>query len=102
MTPHSLKKLLSQRFRVERIYLEKEQEAATRQRRKAGGNHKPRYEEGWVEFTDKQEAKMCAIALNGNLIGGKKRHNLFHDDIWSLRYLPKFKWHNLSEKLAYD
>ena len=45
---------------------------------------------------------MCAIALNGTLIGGKKRHNLFHDDIWTLRYLPKFKWHNLTEKLSYD
>ena len=45
---------------------------------------------------------MAAIALNGTLVGGKKRHNLFHDDIWTLRYLPKFKWHNLTEKLAYD
>lgn len=45
---------------------------------------------------------MCAIALNGQLIGGKKRHNLFHDDMWTIRYLPKFKWHNLTEKLAYD
>ena len=45
---------------------------------------------------------MCAIALNGTMIGGKKRHNMFHDDIWTIRYLPKFKWHNLTEKLAYD
>lgn len=45
---------------------------------------------------------MCAIALNGTQIGGKKRHNMFYDDIWNIRYLPKFKWHNLTEKLAYD
>ncbi len=45
---------------------------------------------------------MSALALNGTMIGGKKRHNLFHDDIWAIRYLPKFKWHNLTEKLAYD
>ncbi len=45
---------------------------------------------------------MCALALNGTQIGGKKRHNLFHDDIWTIRYLPKFKWHNLTEKLSYD
>ena len=45
---------------------------------------------------------MCAIALNGQVIGGKKRHNLFHDDMWTIKYLPKFKWQNLTEKLAYD
>ena len=45
---------------------------------------------------------MCAIALNGTQIGGKKRHNLYHDDIWSVKYLAKFKWHNLTEKLSYD
>ena len=51
---------------------------------------------------DKREAKLCALALNGNNIGGKKRHNLFYDDIWNIKYLPKFKWHNLTEKLSYD
>ena len=61
-----------------------------------------KYEEGWVEFTDKRDAKMCAIALNGTQIGGKKRHNLYHDDIWSVKYLAKFKWHNLTEKVSYD
>ena len=45
---------------------------------------------------------MCALALNGTQIGGKKRHNLFYDDIWTIKYLPKFKWQNLTEKLAYD
>ena len=77
-------------------------EVTRKQRKRSGGNHKLKYEEGWVEFRDKKEAKMAAIALNGTLVGGKKRHNLFHDDIWTLRYLPKFKWHNLTEKLAYD
>jgi len=45
---------------------------------------------------------MSELALNGQLIGGKKRHNLFYDDIWTIKYLPKFKWSNLTEKLAYD
>lgn len=27
---------------------------------------------------------------------------MFRDDIWTMRYLPKFKWENLTEKLAYD
>ena len=45
---------------------------------------------------------MSAIALNGQLIGGKKRNNKYHDDIWNLKYLSGFKWHHLTEKLAYD
>ena len=35
-------------------------------------------------------------------MGGKKRHNKFHDDRWNLRYLKGFKWANLTEKLVYD
>jgi len=27
------------------------------------------YSEGWVEFTDKKIAKMCALSLNGTNIG---------------------------------
>lgn len=27
---------------------------------------------------------------------------MFYDDIWTIRYLSKFKWSNLTEKLAYD
>ncbi len=45
---------------------------------------------------------MAALALNGQLIGGKKRRNLFYDDIWVIKYLAKFKWQNLTEKLSYD
>ncbi len=27
---------------------------------------------------------------------------MFYDDTWVIKYLPKFKWHNLTEKLYYD
>lgn len=77
-------------------------EAIRKQRAKGGGNRKIKYIEGWVEFEDKKDAKMCALALNGQQIGGKKRHNMFYDDLWTVKYLPKFKWSNLTEKLAYD
>lgn len=40
-------------------------------------------------------------SLNGNIIGGKKG-SYYHDDIWTMKYLPRFKWSNLTEKLAYD
>lgn len=61
-----------------------------------------KFTEGWIEFDKKSEAKQAALVLNGQLIGGKKRHNMFRDDTWHLRYLSKFKWSNLTEKLAYD
>ena len=55
-----------------------------------------------MEFGDKQTAKKCAFMLNYEKIGGKKRHNLFYDDIWNIKYLSGFQWHHLTEKLAYD
>ena len=82
--------------------MEPEQENITRTRKKKGGNSKVKYLEGWIEFDKKSEAKMCALALNNQLIGGKKRHNLYRDDTWNLKYLSKFQWNNLTEKLAYD
>ena len=62
---------------------------------------KMKYTEGWVEFKKKRIAKAVVEALNGNIIGGRKR-SFYHDDIWTMRYLPRFKWANLTEKLAYD
>ena len=98
-----LRKMLSKRFEIERVYLEKENEAITRSRQKSkGGRKSVRYIEGWVEFAKKKDAKLAALALNNQLIGGKKRKNAFHDDRWSMRYLSGFKWYHLTEKLVYD
>ena len=95
--------MLSKRFEVERVYLEKEHEAVTRARQKSkGGRKRVHYKEGWVEFACKKDAKMAALALNNQLVGGKKRKNAFHDDRWTIRYLSGFKWHHLTEKLVYD
>lgn len=42
-----------------------------------------------------------AESLNNTMIGGKKR-NYYHDDIWNIKYLKKFKWDHLTEKVAYE
>lgn len=103
MNQEILRKILSKRFEVQRIYLEKEHEVITRSRQKSkGGRKNVRFTEGWVEFTRKKDAKLAALALNGQLMGGKKRKNQFHDDMWAIRYLSGFKWQNLTEKLVYD
>ena len=67
-----------------------------------GGNRKVKYTEGWVEFCKKKDAKKAELALNCQLIGGKKRKNKYRDDLWNIKYLSGFKWSHLSEKLAYD
>lgn len=102
MNADYMRKEFSKRFKIGRIYLEAEPEHVTRTRKKMGGNRKTNYIEGWIEFERKKDAKLAALALNGQLIGGKKRHNNYHDDTWCLKYLSGFKWHHLTEKLAYD
>ena len=104
MNPTSLRRLMERHFNddVERIYMEPEREHSRRNRMKSGGNRKLKYVEAWVEFNTKKRAKECADLLNLQPIGGKKRHNLFHDDLWNIKYLSGFKWSHLTEKLAYD
>lgn len=37
--------------------------------------------------------------LNSNPMGGKRR-SAHHDDLWCLKYLPKFKWDHLTEEMG--
>ena len=66
---------------------------------KFGGNKKRNFTEGWVEFLDRRVAKAVAMALNSGPIGGRKS-NYYHDDLWNMKYLPKFKWSHLTEKIG--
>ena len=83
-----------EKFSVNRIYLVPEKVQKSKKFLK--------YKEGWVEFSDKIMAKLCEYELNGKMIGGKKRHNPFHDEMWTIKYLHKFKWHHLIEKLGFN
>lgn len=103
MNPANLRKLFEAKFEgVERIYMETEKEHVRKNRTKTGGNRKMKYTEAWVEFAEKKVAKVCDLMLNNQQIGGKKRHNMFYDDIWNVKYLSKFQWSHLTEKLSYD
>eukprot|EP00752_Nemacystus_decipiens_P003066 g2842.t1 len=101
MKPAKVKHLMEQHGVVTRVYLVEEDQANRRARKKAGGNSGKRYTEGWVEFEDKKIARAIAESLNNTLIGGRKR-NYYHDDMWNLKYLRKFKWDHLTEKVAYE
>merc|ERR1712039_108885 len=63
---------------------------------------KQHYVEGWVEFANRRLAKRIATTLNCTPVGGSKRHNFYRDDMWNMRYLPRFKWHQLTEQEIYN
>jgi ESF2/ABP1 family protein len=85
---------LRQRFEqygVTRIYLAPEGNSNKKKRK---------YKEGWIEFSEKLFAKLCEYELSGKVIGGKKNIP-FREDIWTIKYLHKFKWHHLIEQSNY-
>jgi len=52
-----------------------------------------------VEFKDKKVARSVAEMLNAQPIGGKKGSR-WRDDVWTMKYLPKFKWNMLTEQVG--
>lgn len=100
MKPNYIKKLLNS-YLVERVYLLAESEWSRKNRIKKGGNKKICFREGWVEFADKRMAKLAALTLNGQKMVSKKG-SFYAEDLWNLKYLPKFKWHHLTERLAHE
>ncbi|KAJ1966057.1 snoRNA-binding rRNA-processing protein utp10, partial [Dipsacomyces acuminosporus] len=99
MKPIKVRHLLEKYAEIGRIYLAQEDDKRRKKRVKSGGNRKKQFVEGWIEFTNKKYAKAVAQMLNSTAIGGKK-HGFYHDDLWNLKYLPKFKWRHLTEQLA--
>ncbi|KAK4047901.1 RNA-binding ATPase activator esf2 [Microbotryomycetes sp. JL201] len=127
MGPPKVKHLLSAYGDVGRIYLARadKDSAATvnpkgkkRQREK---HQEHRFSEGWVEFLDKRVARSVAEMLNANTIGaiqrregllvgsssvslrtGGKKGTRWRDDVWTMKYLPRFRWDMLSEQVALE
>lgn len=99
MKPAKMRQILSRFGEVDRLFLKRESDDKHKRRLKSGGNKKTMYEEGWGEFVRKRDAKLCADTLNGNIIGGKKG-TFYHDDILNVKYLPGFKWADLTEQIA--
>ena len=99
MKPQTLKHYLSPYGDIGRVFLTPEDPVAQKQRVRNGGNKKKSFTDGWVEFTNKKDAKAAAETLNGNIIGGKKG-NFYHDDMWNMKYLTGFKWSHLTEQIA--
>ena len=102
LKPNKLRNLLEgYGTEVLRIYLAPEDAKSRAGRLRAGGNKKKSYSEGWVEFDNKRRAKRIASTLNNTAIGGGNRGFYAHD-LWNVKYLHKFKWNHLTEKIAYE
>ncbi|XP_069756953.1 activator of basal transcription 1 [Narcine bancroftii] len=97
-----LRKLMSTFGVVGRIFLRPTNEKKTLKRsKKKFGNLGKSFREGWVEFENKALAKRVARSLHNTPIATKKRKS-FSDDLWNMKYLHRFKWIHLNERLAYE
>ena len=100
LNPPKLRQLLSPYgCRILRVFLAPEPTADHTRRIKSGGSKKQLFTEGWVEFEDKKVAKRVVGMLNAERMGAKKGDALY-DDLWCIKYLPKFKWHHLTEQIG--
>lgn len=96
MQPRQVRTLLAKQAEVGRIFMVPEDPKSTAKRKKYKKERRTQFIEGWVEFKDKKVAKALAEHLNMKQIGGK-RSNEYYNEMWNIKYLPKFKWHHLTE-----
>lgn len=85
-----LREIMEDFGEVGKIYLEPE------------GASRKRYVEGWVEFKKKRVAKEAAKTLNGTTLQYGRKRSILNGQIWSVKYLHKFKWAHLTEQLRHD
>lgn len=87
-----IREIMGEFGEVGRIFLESEK-----------NNKKHRtYTEGWIEFKKKRVAKSVAETLNGTALQYGRKHSKINGQVWSIKYLHKFKWAHLTEQMAQD
>ncbi|XP_026189516.1 activator of basal transcription 1 isoform X2 [Mastacembelus armatus] len=100
LRPKHLRNLLSVYGEIGRIFLQPE-DGQVRKRKRKSGLRRCDFTEGWVEFRDKRVAKKVAASLHNTPMGTRKRQR-FTSDLWCIKYLHRFQWTHLSERLAYE
>ncbi|KAM7405375.1 hypothetical protein PAMP_012642 [Pampus punctatissimus] len=100
LRPKHLRNLLSVYGEIGRIFLQPEDGEVRRKKRKSG-LRRCDFTEGWVEFRDKRVAKRVAASLHNTTMATRKRQ-AFTSDLWCIKYLHRFQWTHLSERLAYE
>ncbi|KAJ8015875.1 hypothetical protein DPEC_G00001070 [Dallia pectoralis] len=100
LRPKHMRNMLSLYGEIGRIFLQPEDRSVKRKKKKAGAKASS-FTEGWVEFRDKRVAKRVAASLHNTSMGSRKRSR-FISDLWNIKYLHRFQWCHLSERLAYE
>ncbi|XP_060064458.1 activator of basal transcription 1-like [Ylistrum balloti] len=94
MSVKKIRDIFSEFGEVERIFLQPNERGANTKKGRL-------FTEGWLEFSNKKIAKQVAVALNNTNVGGKKSSQ-WYDELWNIKYLHRFKWAHLNERLAYE
>lgn len=100
MRPKHVRNMLSVYGEIGRIFLQPEDRCIKRKKKKAGSKSSS-FTEGWVEFRDKRIAKRVAASLHNTPMANRRR-SPFSSDLWCIKYLHRFQWCHLSERLAYE
>ncbi|TGZ51357.1 activator of basal transcription 1 [Temnothorax longispinosus] len=97
-----IQEMFSAYGKVGRVYLQlADNEIQSVKRRKKSKKAIKHFTEGWIEFESKKVAKFVAETLNNTQVSTRKKSK-FYDVMWNIKYLPRFKWIHLSERLAYE
>ncbi|TMW47370.1 hypothetical protein DOY81_007543 [Sarcophaga bullata] len=97
-----IREILGEFGKIGRVYLQPEKlpggDDKKKKKRKPFARH---FTEGWVEFESKRVAKQIVPLLNNKQISTRKKSQ-FYDYLWSMKYLPRFKWCHLTERMNYE
>ncbi|XP_011503818.1 PREDICTED: pre-rRNA-processing protein esf2-like [Ceratosolen solmsi marchali] len=96
-----IREIFSAYGEIGRVYLQLANKLEGKNAKKKLKTPVKHFTEGWVEFEKKKVAKFVASTLNNCQISCQKKSK-FYDVIWNIKYLPRFKWTHLSERLAYE
>ncbi|KAH8411633.1 hypothetical protein KR215_007695, partial [Drosophila sulfurigaster] len=96
-----MREILSDFGKVGRIYLQPEKQPEKAKKKNKRKKYNIHFTEGWVEFESKRIAKQIVPLLNNKQISTRKKSQ-FYDSLWSMKYLPRFKWVHLTERMNYE
>ncbi|KAK2898260.1 hypothetical protein QQF64_032579 [Cirrhinus molitorella] len=98
--PSQLRTMLGVYGEIGRTFLQPE-DHCMKAKKKKGKRNSSKFTEGWVEFRDKRIAKRVAASLHNTSMANKK-NSRFVSDLWCIKYLHRFHWSHLTERLIYE
>ncbi|XP_078491666.1 activator of basal transcription 1 [Ciona intestinalis] len=101
MTPLHVRQIFEKYGEVGRIFLQPEAHKPSKKKKVKPKYNKGTFTEGWIEMGDKTIAKRLAMTLNNTLISDGKKAK-FSDHTWNVKYLHRFSWRHLTERLAHE